>query len=80
MARSKFIWLVIYETGETQFIKAQTIWQILNCSELVEDSDWCQDGSKQFIIPVKCGVYNLRGFSAWLLGGEDPDIWSVLFE
>jgi len=25
MARSKFIWLVIYETGETQFIKAQTI-------------------------------------------------------
>ncbi|MBI4154920.1 beta-CASP ribonuclease aCPSF1 [Candidatus Woesearchaeota archaeon] len=22
-----------------------------------------QDGSKQFIIPVKCGVYNLRGFS-----------------
>ena len=21
---------------------------------------------------------NLRGFSAWLLGGEDPDIWSIL--
>ena len=39
MARSKFVWLVIYETGETQFVKAQTIWQILNCSELVEDSD-----------------------------------------
>ena len=33
MPRSKFVWLIIYETGETQFVKAQTIWQIINCSE-----------------------------------------------
>lgn len=39
MARSKFVWLIVYETGETQFVKAQTIYQILRCGELVEDSD-----------------------------------------
>jgi hypothetical protein len=38
MARSKFVWLIVYETGETQFIKAQTVWQILTCNELI-DSD-----------------------------------------
>jgi spore germination protein len=21
---------------------------------------------------------NFRGFSAWLIGGEDPDIWKIL--
>lgn len=37
MARSRFVWLVIYETGEAQFVKAQTLWQILNCGELLSD-------------------------------------------
>jgi len=39
MSRSKFVWLIIYETGKTEFIKAQTIWQILECGELCEDTD-----------------------------------------
>ena len=39
MARSKYVWLIIYETGETQFIKAQTLSQILYCEDLIEDSD-----------------------------------------
>ena len=39
MARSKFNWLIIYEGGVTQFAKAQTIWQILDSEELIEDSD-----------------------------------------
>jgi len=39
MARSKFVWLIVFETGTTQFVKAQTIWQILDYGELIEDSD-----------------------------------------
>lgn len=39
MARSKFCWLVVYETGNMQFVKAQTIWQILECGQLNEDTD-----------------------------------------
>lgn len=35
MARSKFVWLVIFETGETQFFKAQTLWQILYSDDLI---------------------------------------------
>lgn len=34
MARSKFVWLVIFETGETQFFKAQTLWQIVESEKL----------------------------------------------
>ncbi len=29
MAKSKFVWLVVFEGGTTQFVKAQTPWQIL---------------------------------------------------
>lgn len=39
MARSKFIWLVVFEDGETQWINAQTTYQIINCDSLLEDSD-----------------------------------------
>jgi hypothetical protein len=39
MARSKFNWLIVFEGGVTQFAKAQTIWQIIDSGELIEDSD-----------------------------------------
>lgn len=39
MARSKFNWLIVFEGGITQFAKAQTIWQIIDSGELIEDSD-----------------------------------------
>jgi hypothetical protein len=39
MARSKFNWLIVFEDGITQFAKAQTIWQIIDSGELIEDSD-----------------------------------------
>ena len=39
MARSKFNWLIVFEGGITQFAKAQTIWQILDSNELIEDGD-----------------------------------------
>lgn len=39
MARSRFVWVIVFETGETQLIKAQTLYQIINCNELIQDSD-----------------------------------------
>lgn len=39
MARSKYYWLVVYETGNMEFVKAQTLYQILECGELKEDTD-----------------------------------------
>ncbi|HCL4479902.1 TPA: hypothetical protein N2D99_001969 [Clostridium botulinum] len=39
MARSRYIWLIVYETGETQFVKAQTINQIFYCNELLKSTD-----------------------------------------
>lgn len=39
MARSKFNWLIVFQGGMTQIAKAQTIWQILDSNELLEDSD-----------------------------------------
>lgn len=39
MARSQYIWLVVYENGNVDFVKAQTIFQILECDELSKDSD-----------------------------------------
>ncbi|APH14417.1 hypothetical protein NPD5_3876 [Clostridium sporogenes] len=40
MAKSKFVWLVVFEGGTTQFVKAQTPWQILECDGLIEDSNY----------------------------------------
>lgn len=39
MSRSKFIWLIIFETGKSQPVKAQTLYQIINCGKLIEDPD-----------------------------------------
>ncbi len=39
MARSKFVWLVVFENGNTQFFGAQTIDQILFSSKLYKHSD-----------------------------------------
>lgn len=39
MARSKFVWLIVFESGNIQFVKAQTISQIVYCDALIEDSD-----------------------------------------
>jgi hypothetical protein len=37
MARSKYVWLVVFESGKVQFFKAQTLWQILDSDDLIED-------------------------------------------
>ncbi|MCW6065861.1 hypothetical protein [Clostridium sporogenes] len=39
MARSKYVWLIIFETGETQFVKAQTVDQIFYCNKLLKSTD-----------------------------------------
>jgi hypothetical protein len=39
MARSKFVWLVVFENGNTQFFGAQTIDQIISSEKLSENSD-----------------------------------------
>lgn len=39
MARSKFVWLIVFETGKTQFFKSQTLRQIIDSEYLKEDSD-----------------------------------------
>lgn len=39
MARSKFVWLLVFEGGETQFVKAQNVGQILYNDGLIENSD-----------------------------------------
>lgn len=39
MARSKFLWLVVFDDFTTQYFRAQTIVQILNSSKLYTDSD-----------------------------------------
>ncbi|APR02756.1 hypothetical protein CLQ_14473 (plasmid) [Clostridium botulinum Af84] len=39
MARSKYVWLIVYEAGETQFVKAQTVDQIFYCNELLKSTD-----------------------------------------
>lgn len=40
MARSKFVWLIVFDGGETQFIKAQNVWQILDCEDLKAGRDY----------------------------------------
>lgn len=39
MARSKFVWLIVFEDGKTQFVKAQTVSQILYCNDLSQSND-----------------------------------------
>ena len=39
MARSKFIWSVTYDDYTVDWVKAQTVWQILDCDKLSNGID-----------------------------------------
>lgn len=34
LSRSKFVWLLVYSDGTTVYVKAQTIYQMVNYSEI----------------------------------------------
>lgn len=38
MARSQFVWLLIFDDGSTKYVKAQTISQMAYCNEIDLDT------------------------------------------
>lgn len=39
MARSQFVWLVAYEDGKVDLVKAQSVFQIIEYGKLSQDAD-----------------------------------------
>lgn len=39
MAGSKFVWLVVYGDLSNEYVRAQNVYQIINCPELSQSTD-----------------------------------------
>lgn len=56
MARSKFVWLLVFEDTTTKYVKAQTISQMMYCDEI--DLDTVTNIIRVDVIPFGVDCYN----------------------